>query len=314
MGIDGYPPEKSVYLSLLAAPGIHRKTRDGWQFTAPTADSDPGMHAVWRTMVDFFVSTEKAPRALTELYGTLESPPFGLKSGPLPVLFLAALIANDTNVALYEDGSFVPQLTVAAAERLLRSPGTFFVQRWRVTGVRAQVFHRLVEMLGRDGHQADKDAILSVVRPLCRFVGELNDFAKYTKDLSDAVIGIRSALLEARQPDKLLFEALPRACGSEVMTDRTRTSQTNLDAFIGTLRNGLAELQGCYDGLLATLASALGNALGSGTTLTETRCRLAERAAALDSWTVDPKVRSFLVRAADRELDDTAWSNPSQPS
>ena len=47
-------------------------------------------------------------------------PPFGIKAGPLPVLLCAVLLAHDAEVALYEEGSFVPQLTVAVFERLMR--------------------------------------------------------------------------------------------------------------------------------------------------------------------------------------------------
>ena len=43
-------------------------------------------------------------------------------AGPMPVLLCAALLANDTRVALYEEGSFIPQLNIAAFERLLRAP------------------------------------------------------------------------------------------------------------------------------------------------------------------------------------------------
>ena len=49
-------------------------------------------------------------------------------------------------------------------------------------------------------------------------------------------------------------------------------------------------------------------------TLPETRRRLGTCAAALDSWVVDPKLRSFLVRAADRDLDEPLGSSLSRPS
>ena len=65
----------------------------------------------------------------------------------MPVLLCAALLANDTRVALYEEGSFIPQLNIAAFERLLRAPERFSVQQWRLTGVRTTVFHRLAELL-----------------------------------------------------------------------------------------------------------------------------------------------------------------------
>src|SRR5262249_14777743 len=35
LGLEGYPPEYSMYASLLAAHGIHRKIGHGWRLTSP---------------------------------------------------------------------------------------------------------------------------------------------------------------------------------------------------------------------------------------------------------------------------------------
>jgi len=44
LGIVGTPPEKSMYLSLLARPSIHRKSADGWHFGPPARNADEGIH------------------------------------------------------------------------------------------------------------------------------------------------------------------------------------------------------------------------------------------------------------------------------
>ena len=218
LGIAGNPPEKCMYLSLLFDPGIHRKLGGRWQFAPPRSATDPGIQATWDAINDFFASTENGVRPVVELYRQLAAPPYGVKSGPMPILLCAALLANDATVALYEEGSFVPQANIAMIERLLRSPESFTLQRWRITGVRAQVFERLAELLGREPHGSAKRDILDVVRPLCRFVTELNEYVRCTRSLSPAAMAVRETLLLARQPDRLLFTDLPAACG--VQPDR----------------------------------------------------------------------------------------------
>ncbi len=256
LGIEGNPPEKCMYLSLLYDPGIHRNLSGRWQFTQPRTSADAGIQATWKAISDFFSTTENGALPILDLYRQLASPPYGLKSGPMPILLCAALLANDATVALYEDGSFVPQATVAVIERLLRSPESFTVQRWRITGIRAQVFERLAELLGRDQNGSTKRDLLDVVRPLCRFVGELNEYARYTQSLGQAAIGIREALLQARQPDRLLFTDLPIACGMKPFKSNGRMNATELDFFVNTVRNALGELQRCYDELLAELGKS----------------------------------------------------------
>ena len=97
--IEGTPPEKSMYLSLLKWSGIHRKSADGWHFGAPSRTGDPGMRAVWSAILDYFRSSEQQAQSVLELYRHLAAPPYGLKAGPMPVLLCAALLANDVQVA-----------------------------------------------------------------------------------------------------------------------------------------------------------------------------------------------------------------------
>ena len=89
------------------------------------------------------------------------------------------------------------------------------MQQWRLTGVRTTVFHRLAELLDLKVSDVtpDKGDILTVVRPLCRFVTRLNDYARRTQHISPVAQHIREHLTTATRPDKLVFEALPAACG-----------------------------------------------------------------------------------------------------
>src|SRR5262249_7203736 len=142
---------------------------------------------------DFFSSTEQQPKSLDQLIQILKQPPFGLRDGPIPVLLCAALIASDSDVGLYEAGSFVPQLTISVFERLMKKPADFLVRRWRVTGVRAAVFHQMAEMLGQTGTVAaiGKRQILDIIRPLLRFISQLTEYARNTQRISEKATKIR---------------------------------------------------------------------------------------------------------------------------
>ena len=59
LGITGFPPEKSMYLSLLSKHGIHRKSEDGWEFGEPN-NEDAGMSQAWHAIQLFFDSTDQA--------------------------------------------------------------------------------------------------------------------------------------------------------------------------------------------------------------------------------------------------------------
>jgi len=309
LGILGTPPEKSMYLSVLHQTGIHRKTGDGWQFSAPARTADEGIRKVWSAITEYFTQSEREAGPVAALYERLAAPPYGMLAGPMPLLLCAALLANDTRVALYEEGSFIPQLNSATFERLLRAPGRFSVQQWRLTGVRTTVFHRLAGLLNLKVSDStpDKGDILTVVRPLCRFVSNLNDYVRRTQRLSPIAQKIRDHLTAATRPDKLVFEALPAACGIPAITSRAQLPEDELVRFIAALRDGLGELHHCYDELLVELTRSIGEAFGVNGTRSEIRQRLADRAEAVSDWIADPALKSFSLRVADRTLDDLLW-------
>jgi hypothetical protein len=301
LGIQGTPPEMSMYVSVLAATKIHRREATGYAFGAPEGDAD--LVQVWSAMESFFAGSELQRRSVWDLFLLLRRPPYGLKMGVIPVLFCAAALAHDTEVALYEGGAFIPELSVEVFERLLRSPERFELRRYRVEGVRREVFRRFAELLGASGQAAGED-LVAIVRPLYRFFNKLPAFSRQTKNLSDTALAVRNALFAARDPDLLLFEDLPRACGIEPFPV-TSTDPHQISTFFTSLQNAFAELQRMYDDLLTELRRLLVRAFGL--TGVQMREALRFRAQRLLEHAVEPRLRAFIHHLADDQLDDIAW-------
>ena len=153
----------------------------------------------------------------------------------------------------------------------------------------------------------DKADILAVVRPLCRFAGRLNDYARRTQRVSPTAQKVREYLQTATRPDKLVFEDLPHACGLGPIAPRGHLSEDVLSQYITTLRGALGELHRCYDELLADLTKSIGKAFQIEGDRSEIRQRIADRAEAIRDWVADPGLKSFILRASDPHLDDLRW-------
>ena len=225
------------------------------------------------------------------------------------MIFCAALLANDADVALYEEGTFVPSMSVAVCERLMKAPERFSVQRWQVTGVRSEVFRKLNSMLSRSaGLSGAKSDVLGIVRPLCKFAGQLNSFARQTQimEVDETAQRIRTALLAAKQPDTLIFSSLPEACGITPFGKGTASRASDVRAFVDRLGNGLAALQQCYSRLLSAARTSLADAFGI-TSKTHLRRDLSQRCAMVQPWSLDPSLKMFVNRAVDTSLKDDAW-------
>jgi len=307
LAIEGFPPQMSMYFSVLQETGIHRAEKGRWGFYAPQEAADDGIKVVWNEIDNFLSETEIKRQTVADLFKRLSLPPFGLKSGVLPVLLFAALLHFDTEVALYEQGSFVPSLSMPIFERLIKSPETFGLQRCRIAGVRALVFEQFAEVLQLKS-KTEKTSLLEIVRGLTRFALSLPEYTRHTQSLSPNAVRVRQALFETREPDKLLFRQLPEACGfAEGFTNDETKKQTKVDEFFKALRESLAELQRKYDDLLGELERMLIAAFSLQTTGAEAREEIERRAFPLLELTVEPKLKSLIIRLVNQDLDLSNW-------
>lgn len=309
LGIEGNPPERSMYDSLLRAAGLHRRQGEKWALFPPQRKTNPGLSAAWKAITTFLNSCEAQKRPVSELFAILEQPPYGLKQGVLPILLAAVMVVNDSELALYESGSFVPMLTTAVFERMLKSPKEFELQQCRVVGPRAKVFSQYAAVVSAPVGDAavGKPQLLSIVRPLFRFVRRLPDFVSNTQQLSDAARGVLRAIKETREPDKLLFHDLPSACGARPFEAKRRIKSDELEKFFTVFRAALAELQQAYPRLQSAVEQLVLDAFKLTRPLSAGRQELAHRSKLVAELAVDPKLRAFIVRGVDASLDDEAW-------
>lgn len=304
LGFDGYPPEMSMYLSLLESANLHCKVGSRWRFAEPPPDSS--IAGVWQEIAEFLNATERERLSLQELYQRLRRPPFGLKDGPIPVLVCAALLSYDSEIAIYENGSFVPQLSPSHIERLLRSPEGFHVRLCRISGGRLAVLERLGRAL-LGGDQKERKTVLEIVRHIMKFVSALPDYVRNTPELSTQALQIRNNLLVARDPAHLLFTELPVACGLTPFEAGVRAKPQAVDAFFDALRKHLGELETAYPNLLARIEQMVGTAFGDTTIGPELRNQLRRRAERVVALAAEPRLKAFLLRVADEALDHQDW-------
>ena len=258
LDIKSYPPEMSIYLSLLFDTGIHRCVSGVWGFHPPTPDDKNRISLTWLEIERFLNECEERRQSIAALYKRLEQPPFGLRRGPMPILLCAVLLHYETEIALYEDGSFVADISMPVFERLIRSPEKFEIKRFQRCRIRAEVFEQFTGMISKPVSAGGSPPnLLVIVRPLISFIQKLPRYTMLTQDLSDPAIALRKTISDAREPDTLLFEQLPQALGFDLFGPSTETDSKTVDVFFNILRGGLSELNRAYDDLLSFIEGLL---------------------------------------------------------
>ena len=106
----------------------------------------------------------------------LTRPPFGLKKGVFPILFLHYYLVHRYEIAFYDEGSYAPDLRYEHLERLVRHPHTFTFQRFRIDGVRASLFDEYSRALF--GEVREGTDVLAIARPLSHFILGLDEHAR----------------------------------------------------------------------------------------------------------------------------------------
>lgn len=254
LGISGYPPQLPIYLSTLKLTGLHRQIGNRWEISPPEKGT------VW---FDSWASVEDRTRSeycsIAELWEALSLPPYGIRRGLLPVLTVAFMCANRNRVSILENDSFVPELSTAIIERLLKSPEQFKIRLSEISGNRKT----FIEMMVHNGALADFDGttdLLSLVRPLVAFAHRLPEYTKATKLLSERTIMVRQTLLSAKEPSELLFDGLPTAVGFAPIDDDY--NQSLLSEIVSGIITSIRELAESYPRLLNQIQSALFEAFG----------------------------------------------------
>ena len=307
-GIDKFPAEKAMYRSLLKASGLHKEQKDEWVFAEPNASADPlNLIPMWEAMGEFLTSAEQKPRTFADLVHALSLPPYGVRAGVVPVFFLTLYMLKHHEIALFEEKSYLPAITHDVVERMIRRPHTFAMQRFRMTGMRASMMDTYSKAIV--GGKKKSKSLLDIVRPLAKFMTQLPQYSRYTRNVSKEARELRRALEASQSPSYLLFEALPKACGFDGFTADTDDDAV-VQAYSEKLISVIRELGGAYTKLLTDFQNNLASALGAepGLELGQLRERLAGRYGDLGSYTVDVEgLKAFVTRLSDTHGDDKQW-------
>ena len=246
LGIEGYPPERSMYESILQAGGLHREDTPGvWSLHGPPEEDSLGLGSVWQALSTTIFGEPPGQHNVQELFDFLSNPPYGLSAGVLPLILCQFLQGHKNEITLYSEGSLVPEPGIADWEVLLRRPELFAVAGCRIVGPRRVVIERLAQGLQTEA------AAMPVVRELIRQMKSLPEHAWRTQQLSAPTLAARRAIETARSPESLIFHELPGAFGLPPFTASEDTAGDLLDAFFGNLNAALQELSNAMPKLLA---------------------------------------------------------------
>ena len=310
LAIDKFPPEKSIYRAVLLNTGLHKLVNTSnnkkWQFVKPSANKKTqasNIKPVWQRIDDFLASTEKQPKSFADLNAELQAPPYGVKAGLLPILYIAAYIVNQHELAIYENRVYKPEFTAEMLDRFIKRPDEFTLQRFRIDGIRSELFNQYSETIQKKDNT--QPTLLELAKPLASFMGHLPEYTQKTqKGLNPTAKKLRQAFNLAKSPALLLLSELPQALGYNL------EQNNNVDGFSQKLKEALAELKYAYNNLINRQIGLLAEAtkIDSEFPLAEIRGQIYTKYVGLENYTVDTQgLSAFISRLTKQTNTDKEW-------
>ncbi|MEV0584013.1 ATP-binding protein [Nonomuraea sp. NPDC050310] len=321
---DGhYRPERALYSGVLAYLGLHRENgvaqaESQQESLLPYGFSPPGEgheHAqpAWNALNKVFTgATERL--SIEEVIRTLMSPPFGLKAGVIPVFLVPALVIRRHDVALFEEGTYLPRLTIDVVERLVKGPGRFSVKYTPAgDGQRGSVIKKLTVSLGVEAPRSKalrNPDLLAVASALIMRVADLNKYAGTTKNISADARAVRATIAKAVDPDELVFHALPKALGLPEIPAHTRADTEAANTYVERLTTAADELVAIDNRLRVEVVRVLAKEFRLPAELSQLRTQLAARLRGFADAVLTPELRGFVDFVLSDSLEDDDWLEP----
>lgn len=302
---DKFPPEKTIYLTLLKQNGIVLYS-DEINFTTQVAPKSTFKH-LWKYSNDFLNSAKKSKRKISEFAEPLTRKPFKLKQGLIDFWIPSFLFIKRDDFALFSENGYIPYITDEILELIIKYPEDYEIKTFDIEGVKLDIFNSYRIFLNQNSKQKlDNQTFIETIKPFLTFHKGLSEYSKNTTRLKKETLAIRNAIANSKDPEKSFFEDFPLSLGFNV--DGLQKSNEKLQSYIIKLQDAIRELRTSYDSLLIRFEDfILEEYIGEKLEFEHYKPKLQTRFRKLKKHLCLPHQKTFIQRL-DSQLDDKkAW-------
>lgn len=286
---DKFPPEKTIYYSLLKDTGLHE---NGNFREAPT---NKNIESLWQACEDFMASSVEKPHKISELQQILLTQPYKMKQGFLDFWIPTYLFIKRQDYSLYDvtSGAYIPNLNREFFDMLPKHPADYAIKTFNVSGVQMDFYNQYRRFINEGEVTTIKgDSFIETIKPFLFFYKNLNDYAKHTRKFDhESTMRFRDVLAKAKDPQKAFFEDLPAALGY----NKARLSnETFMKEYCERLQRAVRELRSCYNKLIERIEMRIVDALSlSSYEYDEYIVEIRQRLGSVKTYLLTDKQREF---------------------
>ncbi|WP_417522104.1 ATP-binding protein [Marinobacter sp.] len=297
LGIKGYPAEGGLFESLLEHTKLYGLTEQGFDFIKPNWENDAGrLHPAWTKAAEHLESNSNRSVGIHELYEIWEDKPIGLKRGLMPVLAVAFILSQRSNLAFYREGIFQPLFTDLDVDYLAKDPASIQVRWMDLSHLSKSLLSGLAEIVRElDTENPLRElAPIDVARGLVAIFDRLPNWTKRTQRLSSTAMKVRTIFKHASDPNQLLFSDLPGVYDTNADIQKEAVA----NSVVTTIREAMKELVDGYPKMLQRLSSILLTELQVPNDSPQALTELRDRAENIKQMSGDFRLDAFTNRIA----------------
>ena len=298
-----FPPEKTIYLSLLKANGI--STSFG---SRNEQHPDPNrFKQLWEVSEQFLQSAKERRRSVAILYEKLAAAPFKLKQGFLDFWIPTFLFLKRDDYGIFGDKGYIPQLSDETLDLIVKYPSEYEVKTFDIEGVKLDLLNSYRTFLQQqDRLFVDNYTFVETIRPFLSFHRQLPAYAKNTQRLDREVLALRAAIVTSTDPEKTFFDDFPSALGYSLSA--LLSSPESLSDYIQKIEEAIRSIRHAYPELLSRFESFIQvEVVGQPIPFAEYKAFLQKRFKKLSQPMLMPNQRVFVQRLNSPSTDRDAW-------
>ncbi|MGH2666707.1 hypothetical protein [Flavobacterium sp.] len=302
---DKFPPEKTIYLSLLENNGI--KICDDSSSNIIEPHNENGFHNLWMTSIEFLNSAKLTKRNITEFIEILSNKPFKLKQGFIDFWVPTFLFIKRDEYALFNGSIYTPTVNEDILELIAKIPKDFEVKSFVLEGVKLDIFNSYRKFLNIESNKSSNaQTFIETIKPFLVFYRGLPDYSKETKRMSRESMSIREAIANSKDPEQSFFEDFPAALGYSVA--KIQRDRAELQHFIVQLQDSIKEIRNCFDELVNRFESfLLDKYFDKPIEFEEYKAKFQKRYSSLHRHLLLNAQKSFVLRIDSQIEDKKAW-------
>ncbi|MDX8338769.1 hypothetical protein SLH46_06230 [Draconibacterium sp. IB214405] len=300
---DNFPPQRTIYQSLIADTGIHRKKNSRWELGAPTKNN---FEKLWQYCELFLNECAESPRKLSDLVDNLKQKPFGLKMGLIEIWVPLFLIIKQHDFAFYEGDTFVPDITDDTLDVAMKQPKKYFIHTFKLSPEKTKLFNQYRYFLNQaETEAATRETFIETVKPFLSFYKRLTPFVQQTELLTQNSIRLKHAIADATNPEKVFFEDIPRALG---YSGKDLLDEEKIEQFALRLKDATRELSAAQDKLYNDIEEIINSEIGeTHISFPENKEKLQERFKKIKVSELSAKQKVFYNRIVTALDDRKSW-------